>query len=64
MIVMEKILIRSNRYVFEGGGVIIKNRTNVLRKKKYSKRQYSVIQFTFLCQDIVGTLIMSSNPKN
>ena len=52
---MKKIEFRSNRYVFEGGGVIIKKCTNILIKKKtYSKMNYSVVQFTFFVSRYVG----------
>ena len=63
MIAMKKIEFRSNRYVLEGGGVIIKKRTNILIKKKHIKKCIiPLFNSLFLCQDIFVTLFMASNP--
>ena len=62
MIAMKKIRIRSNRYVFEGGGVIIEKRTNILREKKHiAKGIIPLFNSLFSCQDILGKIFMARN---
>ena len=55
MIATKKVKFISNWYLFEGGGVIIKKRTNILIKKTHiAKGIIPLFNSLFSCQDILG----------